>query len=63
MQLCWRRRSRGGRAWRAWRGIELSAGARNLLDARDDATLGLPPRTIYVGLRGEARHTPTERTP
>lgn len=50
-------------AWRAWRGIELSAGARNLLDARDDATLGLPPRTIYVGLRGEARHTPKERTP
>jgi outer membrane receptor for ferrienterochelin and colicins len=46
-------------AWAAPYGTTLEVGARNLLDARDDAFQGLPPRTLYVGIRGE----PPLRTP
>lgn len=38
-------------AWTVRNDFTLEAGARNALDARDDATLGLPPRTVYVGVR------------
>jgi len=38
-------------AWTAPYDLTLEAGARNLLDTRDDATLRLAPRTFYAGLR------------
>ena len=38
-------------AWTAPHDLTLEAGARNLLDTRDDATLRLAPRTFYAGLR------------
>lgn len=57
----------GGRAWSeayAWldarlaaevgAGLSLEAGVKNALDARDDAYLGLPPRTFYAGLVARA---------
>ena len=38
-------------AWTVRADFTLEAGVRNALEARDDATLGLPPRTLYVGVR------------
>lgn len=39
--------------------MEAEVGVRNLLDAQDEVTFGLPPRSFYVGFRSTA-HAPEE---
>ena len=41
--------------WHGPLGAILELGARNALDTRDDAYQGLPPRTIYAGIRAGSR--------
>jgi outer membrane receptor for ferrienterochelin and colicins len=48
----------GRAAWTVRKGFELEAGVRNALDARDDETLGLEPRTFFLGLRASGRPSP-----
>lgn len=40
-------------AWRVKAGFSLETGVKNLLDVRDQETLGLPPRTFYVGIHAD----------
>lgn len=50
-------------AWTFHPGMKIEAGARNLLDARDDLYLGLAPRTFYVGVRADGPLLPKRDTP
>lgn len=48
-------------AWDFAAGMTLEVGVRNALDVRDDEFLGLPPRTVYAGLRAGGK--PTRKAP
>lgn len=50
-------------AWTFHPGMELELGVRNLSDTRDELYSGLPPRTVYAGIRATGAVTARKEAP